>query len=212
MINRKEMRRLIRIKRQKLTHLEQNKASHHLLSQLSQHPKIKSAKRIAIYLAVDGEINGHGFILWCWKNNKEIYLPVIHPFSPGHLLFLKYDQSTVMSVNQYGIEEPKLDVRHILAVNEIDVLLTPLVAFDAKGNRLGMGGGFYDRTLSSWFEKTLATELDTPLGVNPVLEIKPYPIGIAHDCQQVDVIPTEYWDIPLPEVISPSSHVVIKKR
>jgi 5-formyltetrahydrofolate cyclo-ligase len=201
------LRQYIRTKRQQLSLSEQAQASYHLFTHLSQHDIIKSAKRIAIYLAADGELNALDFIHWCWKNNKEVYLPVIHPFSPGHLLFLKYDDSTVMTHNHYGIEEPKLDVRHIVPVNEIDVVLTPLVAFDAKGNRLGMGGGFYDRTLAYWFEKVKQAKLDH----KALEQIKPYPIGIAHDCQEVDDIPAEHWDIPLPEIISPSRHIVIKK-
>ena len=211
--HRKIMRQSIRTKRQQLSVTEQNQASSHLLSRLCQHGIIQSAQRIAIYLAVDGELNTLDFIHWCWKNNKEVYLPVIHPFSPGHLLFLKYDTSTVMTLNHYGIEEPKLDVRNIAPVNEIDVILTPLVAFDAKGNRLGMGGGFYDRTLARWFEKTqqakLGIKLEHRLDNKKAEKIKPYPIGIAHDCQQVDNITTEHWDIPLPEIISPTTHIII---
>ena len=212
MTHRKKIRQFIRAKRRQLSMTEQTQASHHLLTYLSQHEIIKSAKRIAIYLAVDGELNGLDFIHWCWKKNKEVYLPVIHPFSPGHLLFLKYDASTVMTFNQYGIEEPKLDVRKIIPVNEIDVILTPLVAFDAKGNRLGMGGGFYDRTLACWFEKIQQATLGQNFENKAVESIKPYPIGIAHDCQQVDNIPTEHWDIPLPEIISPTVHIVNKSR
>ena len=214
-IHRTTIRQRIRTKRQQLSLTEQAQASFHLLTCLSQHKIIKSAKRIAIYLAADGELDGLDFIHWCWKNSKEVYLPVIHPFSAGHLLFLRYEASTVMTHNHYGIKEPKLDVRSIVPVNEIDVVLTPLVAFDAKGNRLGMGGGFYDRTLACWFEKIqqaklLASQLSNKLDHKAVEQIKPYPIGIAHDCQQVDNIPAEHWDIPLPEIISPARHIVIK--
>ena len=225
--NRKSIREQIRSKRQQLSINQQTQASSSLLAYLSQHNVIKSAKRIAIYLAVDGELNGIDFIQWCWENNKEVYLPVIHPFSSGHLLFLRYDNLTKMTHNHYGIEEPKLDVRNIMPVNEIDVVLTPLVAFDAKGNRLGMGGGFYDRTLACWFEKIQQAkllacdsrdhltdkpghQLDHKLNNKSIAKIKPYPIGIAHDCQQVDNIPAEHWDIPLPEIISPAKHIVIE--
>jgi 5-formyltetrahydrofolate cyclo-ligase len=76
---------------------------------------------------------------------------------------------------------------HIVPKHEIDIIFTPLVAFDAEGNRLGMGGGFYDRTLENWQQTG-----------------RPFPVGLAHDCQQVEMIPTEIWDIPLPALITPS--------
>ena len=62
------------------------------------------------------------------------------------------------------------------------------MAFDAEGNRLGMGGGYYDRTLACWHEHKLG----------------PKPLGLAHDCQQVDAVPQEQWDVPLPQIITPS--------
>lgn len=88
-------------------------------------------------------------------------------------------------MNRLKIREPKLDVRDVLPLAELDVLVTPLVAFDVSGQRLGMGGGFYDRTLQNWQQYRLQ------------------PVGYAHDCQQVDSLPSEQWDIPLPAVITP---------
>ncbi len=89
-------------------------------------------------------------------------------------------------VNRLKIREPKLDVRDVLPLDQLNVLITPLVAFDQQGQRLGMGGGFYDRTLQNWRQH----------GIQPV--------GYAHDCQLVDALPIEEWDIPLPAVVTPS--------
>ena len=76
-------------------------------------------------------------------------------------------------------------LRDVLPLADLDVLVTPLGAFDAGGQRLGRGGGFYDRTLQNWQQYRLQ------------------PVGYAHDCQQVDSLPSEEWDIPLPAVITP---------
>jgi len=196
-MQRAEIRQLVRQRRQSLSLLEQQTSSQNLLKKLICHKKIQHAKSIAIYLARDGELNGEAFIHWCWENNKEVYLPVIHPFTKGHLLFLRYQAQTEMKISAFGTNDPKLDVRLIKPTKDIDVILTPLVAFDVLGNRLGMGGGFYDRTLANLPQ-------DNKIRKNS----SPYVIGIAHDCQQIEQLPIELWDIPLKEIITPTQTVL----
>ena len=191
--SRQQIRQLIRQKRQGLDQNTHQQQSLSLAKKLNQHPKIVTAKSIAIYLTNDGELSTQDFIEDCWHKDIKVYLPVLHPFSKGHLLFLHYHQHTIMRQNKYGILEPILYVLDVLPVAEIDIIFTPLVAFDSSGARLGMGGGYYDRTLAAWFSQKESRN-------------KPYPIGLAHDFQQVDKIPTEQWDIPIPEIITPSQH------
>ena len=185
---RTSIRQILRTKRKALTTTFQIEASELLKLRLLNHPRVQSAKTIALYLANDGELDPMLFINWCWQQGKQVYLPVLHPFCSGHLLFLLFEKNSFMVKNQYGISEPKLDVTKVCPLEQLDVLCTPLVAFDRSGARLGMGGGFYDRTLVNWKKNQY------------------YPIGIAHDCQQVDVVPVEYWDIPLPEIITPTQN------
>ncbi|MGL6350957.1 MAG: 5-formyltetrahydrofolate cyclo-ligase [Aeromonas sp.] len=183
-----KVRQQVRQRRNQLTPTEQQQAAQRLLAQFKQHPEILAAKRIALYLAHDGELNPLPTIHWLWAQHKEIYLPALHPFTPGHLLFLRYTATSPMIRNRYGIEEPELDMLHVVPHIALDIICTPLVAFDTKGNRLGMGGGYYDRTLASWHEHKRG----------------PKPLGIAHDCQLVDALPRAVWDVPLPQIITPS--------
>jgi 5-formyltetrahydrofolate cyclo-ligase len=192
-IDRNEIRQLIRNKRQNLDEITQKQQALLLAQKLKSHPKVSKAQSIAIYLTNDGEINTQDFIHDCWNNNIKTYLPVLHPFSKGHLLFLHYHCQSVMKRNKYNILEPHLNVGDVLPIAQIDIIFTPLVAFDPSGARLGMGGGYYDRTLATWYSKK---------DVNS----KPYPIGLAFDCQQIESIPTEHWDIPIPEIVTPNQH------
>jgi len=193
MKTRNKLRNEIRRARQSITNEEQQQFALQLADTLAQHTLVSKAKNIAIFISNDGEIDTTPFIKWCWLNNKAVYLPVVHPFTKGHLLFLNYlPQSQVIS-NQYGILEPELNVQNIISPRQLDIIFTPLVAFDNKGNRLGMGGGYYDRLLAPWFENKMGGT----------------PIGLAHDCQQVKHIPIEAWDVPLPEIITPSKHFLI---
>jgi len=188
METRSQLRKTIRQCRNALSAAEQMQAGLALKKRLSSHKKIQQASRIAIYLSNDGELATSAFIDWCWQHKKEVYLPVVHPFCAGNLLFLRYQEDTKLINNVYGILEPKLDVTKVTPLAKLDVICTPLVAFDRTGARLGMGGGFYDRSLAQWQKTNL------------------YPLGLAHDCQLVDSVPVESWDIPLPEIITPSKN------
>lgn len=205
MLSRSEHRANIRISRKALTEEQQQQASAQLFSQLTNLESVQRATNIAIYLASDGEVDALPFIHWCWQQQKSVYLPVIHPFSKGHLLFLKYDDNTEMHQNKYGIWEPKLNVMNIISPESIDIIFTPLVAFDDKGNRLGMGGGFYDRTLANWYQQFQAVKVSPTMNQKALSAIKPMPIGLAHDLQQVSSLPCEHWDIPLPTIVTPSN-------
>lgn len=201
-----KLRKATRLKRKALTSEEQHQAASLMQQKLSRHEKVIPAKKIALYLTNDDELDPMPFIQWCWENGKQVYIPVLHPFCIGHILFLHFDHNTPMIRNKYGILEPKLDVTYICPMENLDIIFTPLVAFTESCNRLGMGGGFYDRTLANWFTQHMNSSIPpTETQTFPIqTPVNFYPIGIAHDCQQVDEIPTELWDIPLPEIITPT--------
>ena len=183
---RQQIRQQIRLRRRALTPEQQTQFALLAADRMMAYPPVLLAHTVAVFLSFDGELDTRPLIDQLWRAGKRVYLPVLHPFSPGNLLFLHYHPSSDLVVNRLKIREPKLDVRDVLPLSQLDVLVTPLFAFDADGQRLGMGGGFYDRTLQNWRQHRLQ------------------PVGYAHDCQQVDALPTEQWDIPLPAVITPS--------
>jgi len=196
---RASIRQILRTKRKSLTASFQKTAAEALLLRLQNDIVVTEAEHIALYLANNGELDLQPFIHWCWQQNKHIYLPVVHPFSKGHLLFLRYDNNSIMAINRYKIEEPKLDVRYIKPIQQLDIIFTPLVAFDSTGARIGMGGGYYDRALANWYENYVQDA-----------QYSPSIIGVAHDCQQITQVPHEAWDIPLPRIITPTRTIECK--
>ncbi|MBA0206039.1 5-formyltetrahydrofolate cyclo-ligase [Pectobacterium aroidearum] len=188
--SRQQIRQAVRQHRRLLTPEQQALFAQQACERVMAHPKIIRAESVAVFLSFDGELDTSPLIQQLWQQGKRVYLPVLHPFRAGHLLFLRYAPDTELVRNRLKIMEPCLDVRQVLPLPQLDILLTPLVAFDHQGQRLGMGGGFYDRTLQYRNQMSRG----------------PYPIGLAHDCQQVDALPVESWDIPLPEIITPSRH------
>jgi len=162
--------------------------------QLAHHlrcmPELHTATTVASYLDVNGEAPTYAFNQWIIaQTTKQLVLPVLHPFATGHLLFLRQTAATQWRYNVYSIREPMLDVTKVMPLHQLQVMIVPVVGFDAQGRRLGMGGGYYDRTLARWQQ-----------GEYPNL----LPIGLAHDEQQVDRIPVEAWDVPLPVIVTPS--------
>ncbi|MEG1212547.1 MAG: 5-formyltetrahydrofolate cyclo-ligase [Leclercia sp.] len=184
--SRQQIRQLIRQHRRALTPEQQTYFAQRAAARMMAYPPVVMAHTIALFLSFDGELDTQPLIDELWRTGKKVYLPVLHPFSPGNLMFLHYHPQSELVVNRLKITEPKLDVRDVLPLSQLDVLVTPLVAFDDFGQRLGMGGGFYDRTLQNWQQYGLQ------------------PVGYAHDCQRVDILPVEKWDIPLPAVVTPS--------
>lgn len=180
---RNQLRQQIRKTRANLTALQQQQAEDSITQQALALIEERNAQHIALYISFDGEISTDKLIQILWAQGKQVYLPVLHPFNPNHLLFLRYLPDTPMLKNKFGIWEPKLNVQNVLPLDELDILFTPLVAFDRQGNRLGMGGGFYDRTLQNWQNSSFI------------------PVGLAHQCQQVEQLPTEAWDVPLHQIL-----------
>ncbi|MCK3657844.1 5-formyltetrahydrofolate cyclo-ligase [Pasteurellaceae bacterium Pebbles2] len=181
---RKTLRQQIRQTRQNLTALQQQQAAQSLTQQALALIEQRQAQHIALYLSFDGEISTQLLIEKLWQQGKNVYLPVLHPFAKGHLLFLNHRPDTALIKNKFGIFEPQLAVQNVFPAEKLDIIFTPLVAFDLQGNRLGMGGGFYDRTLANWQHKNFV------------------PVGLAHQCQQVKSLPVESWDIPLFAILS----------
>ncbi len=185
--SRTTLRRSFRNARNALTTQQQQDAAERISAQV--HPFLAAPiKRVAFYLANDGEPDLSGLIDFCWKHNIATSLPVLHPITKKHLLMLDYSSRTVMHYNRFGIAEPILACQAIRLLGQHDVVFMPLVGFDKNGNRLGMGGGFYDRTLANVRQ----------------LEVRPKLIGIAHDCQQADALPIQPWDVPLDAIITPT--------
>lgn len=189
---RQTIRQEVRQRRRALGRAQQRKAAEQLCARVLATPEFLRARRVAVYLANDGEIDPRLLIAQIWKMGKTCYLPVLEPLAEGKLWFVRYAPNTPMTRNRFGIPEPRLQgyanqKRHRSPPQYLDLVLLPLVAFDAQGNRMGMGGGFYDRTFAFSQRKQAR---------------KPVLMGLAHECQKLESLPVEAWDVPLQGIIS----------
>ena len=148
---------------------------------------LKDKKRIAIYYSVNNEVTTSQIIKHLWTKNKELFLPMINL---NQLMFGPYKSGDNLSKNKFGIPEPTTRTEELITADILDLVIAPLVAFDSDCNRLGMGGGFYDRALA--FKKT-SSETSSPLL-----------IGLAYELQKVKTLEINSWDIPMDGIISES--------
>ena len=157
---------------------------------LTQHflktPSFKKAKHVSVYLAHQGEIDLRYLIDALWQHGKRCYVPVLAAGIKNRLIFLPWKPSTITRPNRFDIAEPFTGSP--IPIRCLDLLLMPLVGFDLEGNRLGMGGGFYDLSLSCLRHRKIK---------------KPKLIGVAHQLQCIpDGLPSQSWDVPLDGVIT----------
>jgi 5-formyltetrahydrofolate cyclo-ligase len=174
-----ELRTTLRQRRNALTQAVREAAAHALAEHAATLPNWIDAARIATYLPADGEIDTAALTLAARVLDKQVYLPVIQ--ADRSLAFAQWQPGDRLVVNRYNIPEPGTNAPHC-AAEQLDIIFLPVVGWDQSGARLGMGGGFYDRTLHNI--------------TGPVLA------GLAYEIQRVTAIPTAAWDIGLQYVIT----------
>lgn len=186
---RRQLRTALRRQRRALDEGQQKHASEALRRRLLSWDRFRNSRHIAAFLAVDGEPDLMSLLTDPSLQSKQWYLPAIDPDSPERLVFRHYQPGDPLNRTSLGFLEPGPEAGAIAAV-DLDLVLSPLVGFDAGGNRMGMGKGFYDRTF--------AFKRETP-------DRDPWLVGIAHECQRVERLETAWWDVPLNAVMTPDS-------
>lgn len=192
-----EIRSQLRSKRRSLTDQQQQFAAQHMSSLMQRESPFTYGTRIGVYLANDGEIDPSLLVSKARSAGCYCFLPVIDPRGTNCLYFARYDSDTELATNRYGILEPVAKQSTMLSAKDLDILLMPLVAFDREGTRMGMGGGFYDRSLSFMAES---------------VHTKPILIGLAHSCQETPHLIRQHWDIPLHLIATEKEIVCVKQK
>ena len=185
MIDKYTLRRQLKAARNGLTRAERRHAAHRALRLALHHGLLLSARRIGFYLPQRGEFDAHPLLDHALAMRRACYLPVL-PKRGRVMRFGRFRQEAKLIANRYGIPEPR--DRRALRARQLDLLLMPLVGFDDAGYRLGMGGGYYDATLAFMRHRRHWR--------------KPRLIGLAYECQRVDAVPHDPWDMPLDAVLT----------
>lgn len=183
LLPRPQLRRMLRKARRALTASQQRQAARGLYKQLAQQPLFRRARHISLYLPTDGEIDPRLLLRAAQRRGKATYLPVLSAWPRTKMVFQRIRPGEKLKLNRFRILEPRHNLARQRKVWALDLVLLPLVGFDDVGGRLGMGGGFYDRSLAY-----LARRHDWR---------KPTLLGLAHECQKVQRLAQASWDVPL---------------
>ena len=187
-LSRPALRRQLRQARRNLSPQQQKRAARDLYRQLAQHPLFRRCRHIARDLPHDGEIDPRPLLREAQRRGKATYLPVLKRWPRTKMSFQRVHPHESMTRNRFRIAEPQDLPARQRKVWTLDLVLLPLVGFDEQGGRLGMGGGFYDRSLAyrqlrkNWHKPTL--------------------LGLAHECQKVDRLALASWDVRLGAVVT----------
>ena len=177
----KNLRTLFRSKRAALTAEERLSADHAIATTLSQQPWQQQKQHFALYIAMKDELSTEPLLDILWQQQKACYLPKLMPDQT--LVFAPYNRDATLIANRFGIGEPTTEP---IDNSLLEIIFMPLVAFDVQGHRLGMGAGYYDRTLA-----TLMKQAKPPLL-----------IGLAYDVQKAENIIADPWDIDMDFVVT----------
>lgn len=194
MSDQSSIRKRIQTMRGKLSIDQQAAASKKICQSIVDSGVLESATRIAIYLPVHGEADPTYLQHFTHLLEREFYLPILSEQNKNHLEFALYNEQTPMKLNRFKIPEPDSNSAELLSdPRELDAVIMPMVAIDRLGNRIGMGGGFYDRTFA--FRKTK--------------RCKPDLIAFAYDFQLIDTQVPQAWDVPTDSIALSSEYIRI---
>ena len=182
-----QFRRRLRDQRRDLAVAKQRQAALTVADHVTNWPPFVAARRIAGYWACHGELDPLPLLERAWTLGKTAYLPVLTDSPPQSLRFAPYRPGTPLRRNRFNIPEPDVSPADGLKPAALDLVLTPLIAFDPTGTRLGMGGGFYDRSFAFLLDPDYRGD-------------RPRLIGLGYTFQEVAELPRRPWDVPLDAV------------
>jgi 5-formyltetrahydrofolate cyclo-ligase len=143
MIDKKYYRDLIKTKREAEDFLEKKRKDKVIFQKLLKDDKYERADKLFIYVSLASEIDTHNVIKAALLENKKVYVPKVISRSLG-MVAVKINSLEELRKNNMGILEP-IEALKIISKEDIDLAIIPGLAFDVNGNRIGYGGGYYDR-------------------------------------------------------------------
>ena len=187
------LRKEISLKRKNLSKKERLDSEESLVQLWESVGDSYKKNKVALYWPINGEVATNALISYFFSNGSKCFLPIISNNEENKLIdFALFEEQSRLVKNRFGIPEPNKS--KIIDLNQLDIIFLPCVCFDSRGNRIGMGGGFYDKTLS-YLSKKEKTKL----------------IILAYDFQEVESCLPESHDIKADACLTPNQYLNFKE-
>lgn len=190
---RRELRRSLAERRRQLSPTERIQAGAGVAACLATLPALRTANKVAIYWAVSGELPLLAVTRELLAQHKSLFLPIVQ--DDGSLRFGHWQPGDALVGNRFGIPEPALAPAALIAADQLDLVLVPLLAFDRSGHRLGSGAGFYDRSFAFLHGQ-----------LRPA---RPWLLGVGYAWQEQPALPAEAWDVALDGIVCERELIVV---
>jgi len=193
----RQLRQQLIAKRNLIPALQREKYARQAWGHLQNWGQLNQVQSIACYLPVGAEFPTHPLIQGLQLRHKNIFLPIVQNNNKNRCLtFQRYQAQTAMRCNRFGIKEPIPNPREQIPPPQLNLVIMPLTGFDSSGNRIGMGGGFYDCTFEFILKHKKAQ--------------RPFLLGLAFQVQKCDKINTRSWDVPLDGILTEEGIEIFK--
>jgi 5-formyltetrahydrofolate cyclo-ligase len=170
--------------RARLSGSQRAEAGRAIRDALLDRPEVQMAGTVAAYYSVGAEPDTHGLVFALWKRGSYVLLPILR--ADGELDWASYEGPDSLVPGPRGLREPGEPPRGVQAVASADAVLVPALAVDRAGNRIGRGGGSYDRALAR---------------VGPLIPL----IALVYDDELVERVPVDRHDVPVRATVTPGA-------
>jgi 5-formyltetrahydrofolate cyclo-ligase len=179
------LRREIRKQRQNLPEAVRRELATEICQRIIETQAFQQSQTVALYYPQNGEVD----VLQLLKifPQKQFYLPILNPDGTNSLIFGRYANDTILVNNKFAIPEPDANITELIETKDIDLVITPIVLFDDKCNRVGMGAGYYDRTF--------AFKITEPAK-------QPFLLGVAYEFQKTEGLIANPWDVRMQKIVT----------
>lgn len=175
-MDKKDLRRILKTKLNEMDEIQRIEQSKIICSSLVSLKEFKSAGVIMIFLSLPHEVDTASIILKAWQQGKVVAVPKIS-WQQRHMIPIQINSlETGFSTDGYGLKNPVTGVP--VPIEDIDIVITPGLGFDKKGNRLGRGGGYFDRFFAN-------------------STLRAFKCAICYSQQVVDEVPMDETDIAI---------------
>ncbi len=176
--DRQQLRRKLLGRRNALSHGYRVRAALQVAHFIGMSAWLRPRTAVGLYVSTDTELDTLAVRKLAAAHNCRVFLPRITSYSERRMRMCA-DLGGILLPNRYGIAEPPATLG--VAADNLHILFLPVVGFDLRGNRLGMGAGYYDRYLA---------------GTQPLM------VGLAYECSRVSHLPALPHDVPLDAVVT----------